>query len=174
MVTVRSYWNAAEAAIGKSLLDDYGILCALADENAHIYTYCASPVRLVVNEAQAEWALQILNGHPEAAAETDAAGELPIIQLNLPTDRENRNPWEFLAIAFLFLLPGFCFLQIRHPKIAGRSPGRNYPTALVDVIHFLGWLGIAAGICLIALYVYTRLFPVVDDGPLPEERRDEP
>ncbi len=37
MVTVRTYWSLAAAALAKSVLDNYEIDCTLLDENASRY-----------------------------------------------------------------------------------------------------------------------------------------
>lgn len=62
MVTLRTYANAVEAAVAKSLLDDRKILCSLADEASHLYggAPMAMPVRLLVAEDQVEEARRIL------------------------------------------------------------------------------------------------------------------
>src|SRR5215813_9141543 len=63
LITLRSYTNAVDAAIAKSLLDDQQIACSLADENAHLYGGgpLAMPVRLLVEQDQAERAAHILD-----------------------------------------------------------------------------------------------------------------
>jgi tetratricopeptide (TPR) repeat protein len=63
MITLRVFDSAAEAAIAKSVLDDRGISCSLADEASHLYGGApgAIPVRLLVREDQAEEALRILD-----------------------------------------------------------------------------------------------------------------
>ena len=62
MVTLRTYSNPAEAAMAKSLLDDHKIFCSLADENMNLYGGgpLAMPIRLMVDEDQAEEAARIL------------------------------------------------------------------------------------------------------------------
>jgi len=37
MVTLRASFSPAEAALAKTLLDDHGIVSALADENSYLY-----------------------------------------------------------------------------------------------------------------------------------------
>ena len=51
-----------EAGLAKSILDEHNIFCSLADENANLYggAPLAMPVRLLVNEGQADEALRIL------------------------------------------------------------------------------------------------------------------
>ena len=62
MVTLRTYSSPAEAAMAKSLLDDHKIFCSLADENMNLYGGgpLAMPIRLMVDEDQAEEAARIL------------------------------------------------------------------------------------------------------------------
>src|SRR5438046_10621583 len=62
MVTLRAYANSVDAGIAKSILDEHGIFCTLADENANVYGGApfAMPVRLLVNEEQADEASRIL------------------------------------------------------------------------------------------------------------------
>lgn len=62
MVTLRTFANAAEAALAKSVLDDHGISSSLADEGANLYggAPTAMPVRLLVREDQRNEALRIL------------------------------------------------------------------------------------------------------------------
>src|SRR5687768_16133798 len=63
MVTLRTFANAAEAALAKSVLDDHGISSSLADEASHLYggAPTAMPVRLLVREDQRDEALRILD-----------------------------------------------------------------------------------------------------------------
>src|SRR5882762_6524223 len=63
MVTLRTYSNAAAAAMAKSLLDDQQIVCSLADENANLYGGgpLAMPIRLLVADEQVEQAGHILD-----------------------------------------------------------------------------------------------------------------
>jgi Putative prokaryotic signal transducing protein len=62
MITLRTFDSSGAASIAKSALDANGILCGLADENAHLYLMAAVPIRLLVSEDQVEEATQILNG----------------------------------------------------------------------------------------------------------------
>jgi hypothetical protein len=80
MIAIRVYWNPAEAALEKSLLDNYEVACSLFHENANLYGRApmAMPIRLVVPDDQADWAICILNGNFEAAAEFEQIpGEMP-------------------------------------------------------------------------------------------------
>jgi tetratricopeptide (TPR) repeat protein len=74
VVTVRTYSNPAEAAIAKSLLDNHDIFCRLADENVNLYGGgpLAMPIRLLVEEDQAQEAVRILQTKgPELPADFD-------------------------------------------------------------------------------------------------------
>src|ERR1051326_2734645 len=78
LVTLRSYSNALDAAIAKSRLDDHQIVCSLADENAHLYGGgpLAMPVRLLVEEEQAERAAHVLDDpQPPPPDDFDPGGE---------------------------------------------------------------------------------------------------
>ena len=65
MVTLRVFDSGLKAGLAKSLLEDHGIECQLADEASHDLSGAAVavPVRLLVREEQAEEALRILD-HP--------------------------------------------------------------------------------------------------------------
>jgi hypothetical protein len=71
MVTLRTYSNAAEAAMAKSLLDNHDIFCRLADENVHLYGGgpLAMPIRLLGAEDQAQEAARILETKGPALSE---------------------------------------------------------------------------------------------------------
>lgn len=157
MVTVRTYWVSAEAALAKSVLDDYEIFCALIHENAHLYGRApfAMPVRLVVDEDQADQAIHILNGDPEAAAEIEASIDASLPPPGTAYEFKSSRPWEMLAIAFYFLLPGICVLQIKHPHLINPDRSVDREIAAVDVIHLLGWLAIMFAGFLLALYFYA-------------------
>ena len=123
MVAIRSYLNVSEAELAKSLLDDYGILCEVAHENAHLYggSPFAMPIQLLVDESQAAQAIRILDGTVEATTEIEVPGPVaPTLSGNeyrgvLAKD----NPWELLAIAALFLLPGIWGLWVKYPAVVG-------------------------------------------------------
>src|SRR6478672_3231802 len=63
MVTLRVFDSALNAGLAKSLLEDRGIECLLADEASHELSGAAVavPVRLLVREDQAAEALRILD-----------------------------------------------------------------------------------------------------------------
>ncbi|MEY2494040.1 MAG: putative prokaryotic signal transducing protein [Verrucomicrobiota bacterium] len=171
MVTLRAFSNPAEAALAKSLLDDHNILCTLADENAYLYggAPLAMPVRLLVAEDQAEEADRILknpnrdcpdfepnaNNRLEETVETIAGDKLPTQQ-----PAATNNPWEFLAIAALLLLPGLTLLLQKHELIL-LAPGRRISRHSITILsssaaHVLGASVIAAALLLTILFFYTR------------------
>lgn len=72
MVTLRVFDSPLEAGLAKSLLNDRGIECELADEASHDLSGAAVavPIRLLVRDDQAEEALRILK-HPGPALPDD-------------------------------------------------------------------------------------------------------
>lgn len=164
MVTVRTYLDGAQAAIAKSLLDDYEIESELMDENAHMWCRApwAVPIRLVVNEDQAERARKLLDGDLEGAATIQEREPRNDLSEEIPGHVASRNPWELLLIAFFFLLPGLCFLQFEYPATQP-SFALRHEFASVAVTHFLGWVGIAAAIFFVGLYFYGRR-PLVESA----------
>src|SRR6516162_7976081 len=77
LITLRSYANAIDAGMAKSLLEDQQIVCSLADENAHAYggAPLAMPIRLLVEEAEAERAAHILDEARTPLSENVDPGE---------------------------------------------------------------------------------------------------
>jgi hypothetical protein len=57
MVTVRTYSNPNQAALAKSLPGNYEIPCALLHEHANVLYPLAMPVRLLVEDGQADLAM---------------------------------------------------------------------------------------------------------------------
>jgi hypothetical protein len=160
MVTVRTYWSPAEAALAKSLLDNYEIPCALLDENSSVYSrggQFAIPIRLTVDESELDRAICLLNGDFEKAVESDigdTVNELPI-EDSVPNENANRNPWELLVVAFYFSLPAICLIFTRFPvDVAGRW-GRYY-IARATITQFLSWVGFAFALLLVATYFAIR------------------
>jgi hypothetical protein len=159
MVTVRTYWNPAEAALAKSLLDNYEIQCALLHENANLYSRAqfAVPIRLIVNEDQAARAIHILNDDLEKAAEIEVSEEVAetSIESTMSPEISNQNPWELLVIAFYFLVPAICVLGAKFPTLAAGSRARYY-IARATVTYFLSWLAVAFAIVLVVFYFLVR------------------
>ena len=157
---VRTYLNVAEAELAKSLLDDYGICCAVAHENAHLYGGApfAMPIGLLVDEDQAGQALRILDGDMEAAAgvEANAAKTSSPSESETANEMAKNNPWELLAIAALFLFPGIFVLQVKYPAIIPSTVRENWVVARLWSMHFFGWLAVAFAASLIGTYFYLR------------------
>jgi hypothetical protein len=158
MTAVRIYWNQAEAALEKSLLDNYEVPCALLHENANLYGRAplAMPIRLVDGDDQADRAVCILNRDFEAAAELEQIpAEMPErSESSLPELREGR-PWELLIIAFYFFLPAICFLRTNYPAKLSYTRAVRGEIAAVTVSHFLGWIAILFALLLVALFRHT-------------------
>ena len=162
MVTVRIYLNLVQAQLAKSLLDDYGIVCTLWDENAHVIRApFAIPVRLVVADGQAEAATSVLHNDVDSLARClDRVSEREPIGADtlqsIEQVAENKNPWELLAVAYYFFVPAFCLLQIDYPNFLESTSFTRYVIARVTVAHFLGWLAFALAASLIFTYFYMR------------------
>jgi hypothetical protein len=132
MITLRSFGNAAEAAMAQSVLDDHGISCRLADEASHLYGGApdAMPVRLLVREDQAEEALRVLGAPGPALPENfdvmaateptenepppDAAAELRNLQ------RTVRRLVIVSTVLFFLLFCFVAYLLTDRPTYAGR------------------------------------------------------
>src|SRR5689334_10407578 len=79
MVTLRTYADPVAAGFAKSTLEANGIVCSLADEGANAWggAPLAMPIRLLVNDEQADDARRILDdaanqpGEPLANAPED-------------------------------------------------------------------------------------------------------
>lgn len=157
MVTVRTYWSLAQAALEKSVLENYEIPCALLDENSSVYSEGAQfavPIRLIVDESQAIRALHILNSDFEKADELEA-GEAEEGSDEAEIPELNRNPWELLALAFCFFVPAICLILTKFPgEIGGRWGG--YMIARVTIAKFLSWIGVLFAAGLIVLYFLVR------------------
>lgn len=163
MVTVRTYWNHAEAALAKSLLDNYGIVSAVIHENASLYVWppMAMPIRLMVAEDQAEEANRILQGDFEGA---------PALEENAPQSDEARNkertlpPWELLIIAFYFFVPGVCVLLIKYPARFADNEWGRYVIANIAIFHMFGWFAVAFALSLVGLFWYAQRSPMTESS----------
>ncbi len=168
MVTVRTYWNLAEAALAKSLLDNYEIFCALFHENAFLYGRApfAMPIRLAVDECKADQALCVLSNDLERAAQielSEASGALPI-ERRTPLEITNHNPWELLMLAFYLVVPAICVLRTKFPTLATGSRAR-YFIARATVTQFLSWLMLFFAVVLVVFYFRVRHSSVKSERP---------
>jgi|ERR1700736_4526609 len=157
MLTVRTYSNPTTAGLAKSLLDNYEIPCALLHENANLLYPFAMPSRLLVDDDQADRAVQILNGNLEEAAEIETGETANEISVGRETAREiaNRNPWELLVLAFYLLVPAICVLRTKFPSLATGSRAR-YFIARATVTQFLSWLLVLFAVALVVFYFLVR------------------
>jgi hypothetical protein len=168
MIAIRAYWTQADAALAKSVLDNYDVPCALLHENANLYGRApfAMPVRLVALEDRAEWAAYVLSGDFEAAAKIEEiAAEMtpPPVEGASPRLVKD-NPWELLMIAFYFFLPGICFLHTEYPANVSYNRAVRREIAAVTTAHFLGWIAVAFAILLVALFWYALRSPANSRG----------
>jgi putative signal transducing protein len=163
VVTLRAFSTAAEAALAKSLLDDHNIVCSLADENSYLYGGApfAMPVRLMVAEDELEEAARILKDPPDGGSAALSAKEISVSDAAEPREYEQaqstNNPWEFLVIALLVLIPGILLLLQKGNLVIVASMRRRGITLVPPSnAHFLGILVIGAALFLVFLFFYVR------------------
>src|SRR5947199_6136859 len=119
MVTLRVFDSLAAAGLAKSLLNDRGIECELADEASHDLSGAAVavPIRLLVREDQAEEALRILKnpgpGLPEdfdpgANPEKTAPETRPDVATQLEQLRKTVRRLVVVSTVLFFLI--WCFV----------------------------------------------------------------
>ncbi|HWY50762.1 MAG TPA: DUF2007 domain-containing protein [Chthoniobacterales bacterium] len=161
MMTVRTYWSPAQAALAKSVLDNYEIPAALLDENASLYNrggQFAVPIRLVVAEADAERAIHILSGEFGKADEIELSEESTSMSGGEPKSSENanRNPWELLVLAFYLFVPAVAMLSMKYPAVPGPELRSQYWIAKATILHFLSWLAVILAAALIGFYFRVR------------------
>lgn len=174
MVTVRTYWNPIDAALHKSLLDNYEIECAVLHENSNLYSRGAQfavPVRLVVDEGDVDRAICILSGDLEKAAMVELVEEkAETVSDSASSFRiANRNPWELLVLAFYLAVPAICVLCTKFPKRALGNFSRYY-VARGMIAHFLSWLAIMSAVALVFEYFRVRRSSM----NLPSKRAGDP
>lgn len=171
MVPIRAFLNVAQAELAKSLLDDHGIFCAVAHENAHLYggSPFAMPIQLLVDESQAGQAIQILDGRVETATdiETSAPEAFSLSEEETRGVLAKDNPWELLVMAALFLFPGIYVTQIKYPVVIESADRARYLSVLLSVMHFFGWLAVAFAGCLVIGYLWSRWSVTVGYKPRP-------
>lgn len=161
MVTIRSYTNPVDAALAKSLLDNYEIPCALLHENANLYTRGAQlivPIRLMVDEADADLAVPILDADFDKAAEIDLAKHAVTTPTKDTMSQEiiNRNPWELLVLAFYLSVPAVGVLQKKVPTQVVPNARIQYLIVRANITHFLAWIGLVVAIALVVSYFLVR------------------
>ncbi len=175
MLMLRTYLNLIEAGLAKAFLDDHNIFCGVFDQGAHLYGGApfAMPVRLVVGDAQFEEAARLLaavrdfiseGGDVLAAPQyLEALDQLePETVLQEAGDKEpeeSNNPWEILAIAYLFLVPGLGLLLEKRSLLllVGRTR-RLRPSFLVYSpleLHLTGAFLVAAASLITFFYFYV-------------------
>jgi len=172
--TLNSYFNFAQVALDNTLLNNYEIGCNIFDEHAHrsIGLFFAVPVRLMVADRQFHRAAQILayaKALPvpaDEAAPYDDQAPVRVIEKQIfgedqaePEEVEElNNPWEILAVAYLFLVPGIGFLLERLPLMlfAGGRRGNRYLVLSPFDLHLVGVALIGIALLLILSYFYTR------------------
>jgi tetratricopeptide (TPR) repeat protein len=132
MVTLRVFDSPLEAGLVKSLLNDRGIECELADEASHDLSGAAVavPIRLLVREDQAEEALRILKhpgpGLPEdfdpgANPEETAPETRPDVATQLDQLRKTVRRLIVVSTVLFFLLWCFvAYLLTDRPNYASR------------------------------------------------------
>ncbi|HZE57688.1 MAG TPA: DUF2007 domain-containing protein [Chthoniobacterales bacterium] len=132
MVTLRVFDSPLEAGLAKSLLNDRGIECELADEASHDWSGAAVavPIRLLVREDQAEEALRILKhpgpGLPEdfdpgANPEETAPETRPDVATQLDQLRKTVRKLIVVSTVLFFLLWCFvAYLLTDRPNYASR------------------------------------------------------
>jgi hypothetical protein len=165
MVTLRAFFSPAEAALAKTLLDDHGIVSALADENSYLYGGApfAMPVRLMVAEDQLEEAIRVLKDPPDGRGTVLlSAAKAAVVSASDGPDAEMRRqpnkPWEFLALALLVAIPGILLLLQKHDLLIVAPVRRRWVTTTMPVtnVHILGALVLGAALYLAWLFFYVR------------------
>jgi tetratricopeptide (TPR) repeat protein len=132
MVTLRVFDSPVEAGLAKSLLNNHGIECELADEASHDWSGAAVavPIRLLVKEEQAEEALRILKDPGPGLPEDFDAGAnpeetAPEIRSDVATqlDQLRKTVRRLIVIStalFFLLWCSVAYLLTDRPDYAGR------------------------------------------------------
>ena len=179
MITLRAFFTPAEAALAKSLLDDHGIVCGLADENSYLYggAPLAMPVRLLVAEDQAEEALRILKHPPDgvSAGPGTEHEDTAIVSVSSADNREaerKNSPWEFLLIALLVSVPGILLLAQKEDLILFASTRQlvrgDFTVISPTNAHWMGAAVIGLALFLVFLFFSVRRDIATDAEPRAE------
>src|SRR5438270_599226 len=181
MRTLRRYSNFPNAALAKTLLENYGVFCRFFDENVHcLGYYLVMPVRLTVDDRQLKRAARVL-AYAEAspipdddlAPADDNARALALDEDIFGDDEpeefeersESHNPWEILAIAYLFFIPGIGFLLEQRRLLLWTGWRRTGWLVLSPFeLHLAGVMLICVATFLTVAYFYT-LRAIARDNP---------
>ena len=95
------------------------------------------------------------------SARLTAIAEILVLSNDHVTLLETNNPWEILAIAYLFFVPGLGFLLEKRPLIllVRRGPWNHRGSFILLSpldLHVVGTLLVSAALLLAAFYVYTH------------------
>jgi tetratricopeptide (TPR) repeat protein len=124
VVTLRAYGNAVEAALAKTLLDDRGIPCRLADEGSHLYggAPLAMPIRILVPEERLEEASRVLDDAAKSLPDDfEPAGAANISSTPVDIDRQllsevrelrQRSWWNTLLAGVLLILTVYLISEL--------------------------------------------------------------
>jgi tetratricopeptide (TPR) repeat protein len=132
MVTLRTYWSQAEAAIAQTRLEAEGIVCALADENSNLYAgtgQVAIPIRLLVEEGSVDQARRILEEPTplpddfDPASEGDGSALPPNEEVMFELNRlRHTNRWILLGIAIIVFLSFYLVSELPNRNVSAWSP----------------------------------------------------
>ncbi len=123
MKTVRTFGNLAEAGFASSLLEAAGIQALLADEQTFTIGYGAAigGLRLQVDDADWDRAVQVLESGPDAATTIGKADELP----STPSEPGRIPTGLFLAAAAFFVVLAFAVYNAIQQKQTGARSSKQ-------------------------------------------------
>jgi hypothetical protein len=181
MRTLRRYSNFPNAALAKTLLENYEVFCRFVDENVHcLGYYLVMPVRLTVADRQLKRAARVLAYAEKSPIPDDdvapAEDTAPALVLDedifgdddteeLEERSESNNPWEILAIAYLFLIPGVGFL-LEHRRLLLWTGRRRSGWLMLSPfeLHLVGGALICVAALLTVAYFSARNAIARDDS----------